>query len=224
MYCHGDTVVFAGRKNCLEEIDEVLEQAPGGHRLVNPEQFPDTSQPFGFPTGEEEVVGFLPHFRKHLFGVQRIQQFLVVGKHCGAIFPDFRQVGPRPVEHRHEVVADQVDSDRPQTLQRIDIPFDIHIPVRGSRLYGIVDIHTFDTEQFEALGFDRMLQVDDSFAWPVHARGKVGECGDDTRHTRYLTDGMQAYAVKRWSKPPQCHFHFESPLVCRIGAFCRLAY
>ena len=204
---HIDAVFVAGGHDGLEEILEVIEQRLVVHALIDLEQRLDVLHALRLPAGQNEAVGRAADGVEHILGVQAVDVGLIVGQHGGAVIAGLGQIGARPVEHGHEVVAHHVDALFAQRGQGFDIIFDVHIAGGQAGLDVVVHVDALNAADLQAGRLDLLVEGVNGFARPGLAGLGGVEGGDDALHAGDLTNLLQSDAVMAGAVPAERHFH-----------------
>ena len=125
---------------------------------------------------------------KHLLRTDLIHLLLVIRKDGRTIWTRFCQIRPCPVEHRHEIITDQMNVFFSQMSQRFNILLDILLSVLTADLDSIVDIHTFYPGKPQAGCLHFLLQHVDLLPAPDLSRLFSVESRDHACHPGDLTD------------------------------------
>ena len=131
---HLDVILIAHRHDCPEVINQILEQLLLVDVLIHPEQLLHVCHALRFPAWHHGSVHLPLNRIKHFLRMNRVNCLLCVGKHRGPIRPSPGQLRSRPVEYRHEVIADHMDIFPAEILKTTNIIVDIPVPVRASGL------------------------------------------------------------------------------------------
>ena len=126
-----------------------------------------------------------------------------VGSSVGIIV---EQVGTCPVEHRHEVVADTMDTLCREVAQRLLINLYLVVAVRTAILDGLYHRQTLDHAPAHTIRLDVLTQVANLFTSPHFAQGHVVQSGDDALNTNLSQHGKRNLVLL--AKPSPCSFHF----------------
>ena len=112
----------------LVEILEVFKQLLLVHALVELQHVLQLGQTGGLPARQGEAVGVFGRAADDLHRGHRAQLGLVVIQAVGAVLrDDARQIGAQPVQHRHEVVDDDLHAVLRQIADGLAVILDVHI-------------------------------------------------------------------------------------------------
>ena len=173
--------------NSLQKIAEVFPQILFVQPAVSLEQGPQILLLVaGVPAGEGKLAGQ---------GIHLFQLILIVYQGGGAIGQRLVQLGPGPVEHRHEVVADAFNARFSQPADVLLIIGDQTVAGGAAQLDVLVDGHAFHHVENQSVGFHLRFQGGDAFPAPDLADRHVVDGGDDAAHIGDLTDVTQGDGV-----------------------------
>lgn len=82
-------------------------------------------------------------------------------------------VGFHPVEHRHKVIADNLNAKTREITDGLLVVFNIAIPRRRADLYIVVNIDAFDHLHGQSRGLNLVNPLLDFFYWPHVTWGYV---------------------------------------------------
>ena len=126
------------------------------------------------------------------------------------------QVGARPVDHGHEVVADRMDAAAAQVLQALLVGLDQRVAAGTGVLDLLAHGQALDDRPAQAGRGDVVLQGADVRFGPQFARGVLVQGGHDPFHAD-LAQHAQSYLVGR-AEPSPGFLHF---LGCLVGGKVR---
>ena len=115
------------------------------------------------------------------------------------------QVGARPVQYGHEVVADAMNAFGRQVAQAFLVDFNLVVTVRTAILDGLYDRQALDHTPAHAVRFDIFTQVANLFARPDFTKGYVVQGSDNALDTDLSQHGKGNLVLL--AKPSPCSFH-----------------
>ena len=211
MDCHLNAAGLGEGDDRSQKITEVGEQGVLVDVFVLVEQKLKRLQALLFPAGQHDPFGVLLHFGGHFFWRQVAQDPRVIGEHLRAVRQGLGQFGAGPVEHRHEVVADDVDAGLGQVLQRKDVVLDIAVARRQTQFDIFVDIDAFDGFQSEPGGLHLSFEGEYLVQRPDFADRHVEQSADDVVQSGDLPHILQRERFVLLAVPAEGHFHRFSP-------------
>ena len=125
----------------------------------------------------------------------------------GAVSHGMEQICPRPVEHRHEIIADDLYSEPGQIPYRLDIIGDIPVPAGQPYLDVVMDIHGLHHIHVEAIRLQGLLHLRDLLYFPDFPRHLVMQRPHDAGHAGNLPDVRQLDVVIALAVPAKAHLH-----------------
>ena len=149
------------------------------------------------PTGQRNALADID--RVHFGGAESecggaVRQFL--GQRCAG-----------PVEHRHEIVADDLDAALAQVADRLLIIGNQLVAAGLAQLDVFMDGHRFDHVQRKTMRFHLGLQRQNLVQRPHLAHRHVIDGRDDAVHAGNLADVLQGNRIAV-AEPAEGHFHF----------------
>ena len=216
---HLDIALMAHRHQLLQEILQVLPKLLLGHRLVSLEQLIQFRHPLRLPPGERQAVQIVQNIIRHLLGVVMNLAGLVIQRR-GAVPHRMEQIRPRPVEHRHEVIADHLHPEPGQIPYGLDIIGDIPVPAGQADLDVVMDIHRLHHVHVEPIGLQRFLYPRNLLHFPDLAGHFVMQRPHDAGHARNLLDVAQLDVVIAFAVPAKTHLHSHKMIPLLSFLFC----
>ena len=208
---HLDIALVTGGHDSFQEVLQVLPQLFFGDRSVSLEQLIQLCHTLGFPAGEGHVVLLGEGHDVLSHGLVVVLDLcLLVEQSGGTVAHGMEQIGAGPVEDRHEVVADDLDTELGQVADALLVVLDVLVAGGQTDLDVIVDIDGLDHIHIEAVSVDLIGDLLDLVNFPDLAGHLVVQCPDDAGHTRDLLDVAQADGVITLAIPAPTHFHRHS--------------
>ncbi|MNI40322.1 hypothetical protein D3C73_945400 [compost metagenome] len=127
-------------------------------------------------------------------GIRTVRQFFV-------------QLGTRPVEHRHEIVADHLHANLRQFADGVDINIDIFITGRQADFDIIMNVDALHHSCAEALAGDLIRHFLDPFHFPHFTGYLLMQRPDNTHNPRNLPDMVKRNIVIAFTIPSPRHVH-----------------
>ena len=217
---HLDIALMAGGHDGLQEVLEVVPQLLLGDGLVLLKQLVQPGHPLRLPAGEGHVVllreahDIVRHLFRVLFNFRRL-----VIERRGAVPHGVEQVSAGPVEHRHEVVADDLDAKPGQIFNGLLVVLNVLVPGGQADLDVIVDVDGLHHVHVETIGFELLLDCGDFANLPHLAGHLVVERPHDALHPGDLLDVAELDLVVALAVPAPCHFHGKSLLITLFSRF-----
>ena len=174
-------------------------------------------QPLRFPSRQGEAIAVVDGVAHQIHGGHISQLRLVKIQAVGAVLRDFpRQIGAKPVKHRHKIVYNHLHPIFGQITDGLAIIFDIAIPRGESHLDVLMYIDRLDHFALQSgcvylvdIGFDLLLA-------PHIPRCFVIQKSHNARHTWNLFDLLEGHAVAVGTIPTECHLHMYCLPVTKI--------
>jgi hypothetical protein len=190
------------RRHPLEEVREVLPQPLGVHVRVGGEQRLQRGRVVrGGPAGQ--VAGAAREVDARQGGV-------VVREREGAVVELEREVGARPVEYGHEVVAQHRHAQLAHVPHALAVVVDQAIARGAAELDVLVHRDALDDRQPQPRGVDRARQPLQLLARPGRAHRHVVERAHHAAHARDLPHVRERDRVVG-PEPAEGHLHGASP-------------
>ena len=198
---------------CLD--DDILHQLMillGGHRLRQGISLGQHVTALAYPCRELKLCPFLT-------GTLTLQDIdIEVGKLSiveiqvrGPVRILMKQVCTRPVEHRHKIIADAVDTLGREVTQTLLVHLYLMVTVRTAVLDGLHHRQTLHHAPAHAITLDIRTQLMDLLARPYLTQRHIVQRRHDTLHTNLSQHGKRNLILL--AKPSPCSFH--------IILFCR---
>ena len=149
---------------------------------------------------------------RHLLGVLLDLGRLVV-QGGGAVPYRVEQVGPRPVEHWHKVVADDLHPEGGQVSDGLLVVLDILVPGGQADLDVVVDVDALHHVHVEAVLVQLRFYFRNLLGLPDLPRHLVVERPDDALYPGDLLDVGQLDLIVAFAVPAPGHFHMLSPSI-----------
>ena len=208
---HINIVFVADRHNPFQEVFQVCEQLLVVDIPVHLKQLFHMSHSLRLPARHNRTVGVCGNGFKHLFRVKGVNCLLGIGEHRGAVGTHPCELGSRPVEHRHKIIAYQVNILLTQVFQCLNVIVNILLSLRHASLDRIVHVHALNPRYVKPRSLHLFLHGPDSLPAPNLSRRRVIQGGDNPLHPRYLADLLKRHRVKFGTIPAQCHLHRNLP-------------
>jgi hypothetical protein len=208
MDSHFDAALMAGGHQCFQEVLQVFPQLFLGDRGVSLEQLVQLCHALRLPAGEGHVIllseghDVLSHSL-----VIALDLILLIEQCSGAVAHGVEQIGTGPVEHRHEVVADDLDTELGQIADALLVVLDVLVAGGQADLDVIVDVDRLDHVHVKAVGVDLIGYLLDLVDFPDLAGHLVVQRPDDAGHAGDLLDVAQADGIVALAIPAPTHFH-----------------
>ena len=203
---HLDVALLAGGHDGLEEVDEVLAQLGIVHVLVDLEEALDLGEAIGLPSGQHEAVGVL--------GVRVEQDVGVVGdvlldegERLGAVGQGVVEAALHPVEHGHEVVADDLHAKLCEVADGLLVVLDVAVAAGQADLDVVVDVDRLDDLHREAVRVRLVHERLDAVCGPDLPHRNVHDAAHDALDARDLADLVERHLVLPGTVPAKRHFH-----------------
>ena len=216
VYCHLDVALAAGGHYSLKEIFKILPELFVVNALVSLEELVELRHSFGLPAGEGHIVllGEVENVLCHRVVIV-LDHVLFVEQSGRAVAYGVEQIGARPVEDWHKVVADDLDAEFREVADGGLIIFNVGIAGGKSDLDVVVDVDRLYDVHIEAVFVELTLDLCDLVDLPHLARHLVVERPNDSVHTGDLLNIRQLDAIVALAVPSEGHFHWHitsSPL------------
>ena len=143
---------------------------------------------------------------RHFLGVV-LDHVLLIEQRGRAVAHRMEKIAARPVEDRHEVVADDLHAEGLQVADGLDIILDVPIPGGKPDLDVVVNIDALDHVGVEARRPDLIHDGFDLLRLPDLPGHLVVQGPDDGAHTRNLPDVAQPDSVVSFAVPAKTHLH-----------------
>ena len=199
---------MAGGHQCFQEVLQVFPQLFLGDRGVSLEQLVQLCHALRLPAGEGHVIllseghDVLSHSL-----VIALDLILLIEQCSGAVAHGVEQIGTGPVEHRHEVVADDLDTELGQIADALLVVLDVLVAGGQADLDVIVDVDRLDHVHVEAVSVDLIGYLLNLVDLPDLAGHLVVQRPDDAGHAGDLLDVAQADRIVALAIPAPTHFH-----------------
>ena len=192
----------------LQEVLKVAEQILVGHGGVLGEELFQLRHTLRLPARHLEVTGtLLDAVGKGLRISDAVDNGLVIGQNGSTVEPGLGQIRAGPVEHRHEVVADDLDPSLTQAGHGLAVVVNVFVPTGQAQLDVLVDIDAFDDLQLQTDVVDFLLQRPNTLRGPQSPGGHIHQGTDNAAHVGDLLDIAQRYGIHLTAIPAKCHFH-----------------
>ena len=205
-HLHAD--LFAGRDDAVEEILEVFKQLLLVHALVELQHVLQLGQTGGLPARQGEAVGVFGRAADDLHRGHRAQLGLIVIQAVGAVLrDDARQIGAQPVQHRHEVVDDDLHAVLRQIADGLAVILDVLVARGQAELDILMHVDALDDLALEPRGMHLVdIRLDLVFL-PNLARGLVVKHAHQAGAAGDLLDLLERDFVALTAIPAKRHFH-----------------
>ena len=131
----------------------------------------------------------------------------------GAVRHSVLQVGPGPVDHRHEVVGDAMDTALGKVAYGLLVVFYVAQILPFRRLDMLVHRHALHPRPAKAVGSNLLLPLPYFLNWPYFPIGDMVQRGDYVRYAR-LPDIIQAHRIGRTVPAPAfSHSVHQAPTI-----------
>ena len=212
---HLDAALLAGGDDGLKEVDQVLAEPVLVHVLVGVQKGAHLGQALGLPAGQGEPGRTVGHGVDDLLWI--VRDVLADKRQGGrAVRQLVVQVALDPVEHGHEVVADDLDALRGQVADGLFVRLDMLVAKRRTYLDVIRDANALDDLEGEALVLDHLAQLVDALARPDLAGRDIEQRAHDAAAAGDLANLLQGDLFFIRSVPAEGEFHVGAP--CLLAA------
>jgi hypothetical protein len=117
------------------------------------------------------------------------------------------KVGSRPVEHRHEIVADNLDAELLKVFKRLLVIFNIAVTRRKPYFDIVMDIYTLNDIRIKAIGLNLIYHLFYLIRFPYLSGLLVVKRPHDSVNSRNLTDLAEGNGIVALAVPAKSHLH-----------------
>ena len=180
---HYNAALLTGRDDAVEEVFVILAQFVRADILVQCQYPFKLCQTLRLPAGEREAVavfyGALDYFERPHIAELRLVEVQAVR---AVLRDDAGKVGAQPVEHRHEVIDDDLDAVLGEVSYSGAVVCDVLIARGQTELDVLMDVDGLNDFAFESSGVDFIDVALYLVLVPDLARGLIVQKAHDTGH------------------------------------------
>ena len=186
---HSDANLLAGRDDAVEEVLEVGQQLLLVDVLVQLKHMLQLGQALRLPARQGEAVGVFGGLLHDLDRGHRAELLLVEVQAVGAVLRDLAgEVGAQPVEHRHEVVDDDLHAVLGEVADGLAVVLDVLVARGQTELDVLMDVDALDDLALKARGVHLVHVRLDFVLLPDLTSGLVIQHAHQTGAVRNLLD------------------------------------
>ena len=204
---HFDAAFLTDGDDFLQKMLEITPQVLVSDALVFLKQLFDFPHALRFPARHGVAVGILVNFAEHILRTFALNLRAVVGQAGCAVRKTHGEIGARPVEDGHEVIADDLHSGLCQVSDGGFVGFDILLGGRRAQFDILMDIDALNAFHREPRGLDLRFHLQNAVERPGLSRWQVVQGGNHTRDAWYLPDLLEGDGVLIRAEPAHCHLH-----------------
>ena len=193
--CHVDVIFVTDRHDPLEKIFQVLKQLLLVDALIFFKKLLYMCEALRLPARHYRAVRIVVDRIEKLLRIQGVNCFLRIRKYGRPVRALSRKLRPRPVKHRHEVVADHVNIFPAEVRKCLDVIVNQPVTVRSCILDLVRDIDGLDAGNMKARRLYFFLQRVNFLLRPDLSRLCVIQRRDNAFHSRNLPNLLQRDGV-----------------------------